>query len=99
MCALMNKQFSFLVLSILSLYLYCPVMAQFWLFLQFLLQVVVGLCLLGPDRSGPEATVVTCRVTFKQHRALLGVYGHQDHTWEKSRRRGRMKQDGTKDYN
>lgn len=63
-----------------SLYLYCPVVGQIRLLLQFLLQVAVGLCLFGTDRCGSEAAVVTCGVTFKQDRTLLGVYGRHDHT-------------------
>lgn len=72
-----------------SLYLYCPVVGQFRLFLQFLLQVAIGLCLFGPDCCGSEATVVPCGVTFIQDRALLGVHSHHDHTCGEPERRAR----------
>lgn len=68
-------------------YLDAPVVAQLRLLLQLLLQVAVGLGLLGADRCGPEAAVVTRRVTFIQDRAQLGVHGHHDHTWGAEERR------------
>ena len=70
----------------MSLYLYCPVLVQLRLLLQLLLQVAVSLCLLGPDRGGSEATVITCWVTFVQGGTLLGVHSYQDHTCGERRR-------------
>lgn len=55
-------------------------MGQLGLLLQLLLEVAVGLCLFGSDRSGSEATVVACWVAFKQAGALLGIHCHHDHT-------------------
>lgn len=61
-------------------YLHRPVMGQLRLLLQLLLQVAVGLCLLGPDCSGSEAAVVACWVTLEETGALLGVHCSHDHT-------------------
>lgn len=61
-------------------YLHCPVMGQLGLFLHFLLQVAVGFCLFGPDRGGPEAAVVTSRVTLVEGGTQLRVHGHHEHT-------------------
>ena len=70
-------------------YLHRPVVGQFRLFLQFLLQVSIGLCLFGPNRSGSEATVVACWVTFIQNWTLLRVHSRKDHTCRHRRRRER----------
>lgn len=66
-------------------------MVQLRLFLQFLLQVAVSLCLLGPDCGGSEATVIACWVTFVQGGTLLGVHSCQDHTCGERRRRMKEK--------
>ncbi len=68
-------------------HLHCLDVPPLWFLPDFLLEVVIGFCLLGADTGGLVATVVACRVGLVHHGTiLLTIKRYQDHAcqtkWE-----------------